>query len=119
MAMPWATNLLHFHLNKLFKKIVSNLALFCLETYLVTFQKIGQFFENHLVTLNKFLSHKYHCTYNLRKCWTRQKNVGMDKHSSLFVVSVSDEEKSFVKLTPHQRKAFPLVRSRLIDLEFN
>jgi len=48
--MPWATNLLHFHLNKLFK-MVSNLALFCLATYLATFQKIGRFFPNHLVTL--------------------------------------------------------------------
>jgi hypothetical protein len=31
--------------------MVSNLALFCLATYLATFQKIGQFFPNHLVTL--------------------------------------------------------------------
>jgi len=31
--------------------MVSNLALFCLATYLATFQKIGQFFLNHLVTL--------------------------------------------------------------------
>jgi hypothetical protein len=38
MAILWATNLLHFHLN--------NLA-----TYLATFQKIGRFFPNHLVTL--------------------------------------------------------------------
>ncbi len=99
--------------------MVSNLALFCLATYLATFKKIGQFFSNHLVTLNKFLSHKYHCTYILRNYKTRQKIIGMDKHSSLLVVNVSDEEKSFVKLTPHQRKAFPLVRSRWIDLEFN
>jgi hypothetical protein len=48
MAIPWATNLLHFHLNKLLE-MVSNLALFCLATYLATFQKIGQFFPNHLV----------------------------------------------------------------------
>ena len=31
--------------------MVSNLALFCLATYLATFQKIGRFFPNHLVTL--------------------------------------------------------------------
>jgi hypothetical protein len=31
--------------------MVSNLALFCLATYLATFQKIGQFFLYHLVTL--------------------------------------------------------------------
>jgi len=31
--------------------MVSNLALFCLATVLATFQKIGQFFPNHLVTL--------------------------------------------------------------------
>jgi hypothetical protein len=43
MAIPWATN---FHLTKLFK-MVSNLALFCLATYLATFQNIGQFFPSH------------------------------------------------------------------------
>ena len=32
--------------------MVSNLALFCLATYLATFQKIEQFFPNHLVTLS-------------------------------------------------------------------
>ncbi len=32
-------------------KMVSNLAWFCLATYLDTFQKIGWFFPNHLVTL--------------------------------------------------------------------
>jgi len=51
MTIPWATNLLHFHLNKLFKKGVRNLALFCLATVSATFQKIGRFFPNHLVTL--------------------------------------------------------------------
>jgi hypothetical protein len=30
----------------------SNLALFCLATVLATFQKIGQFFPKHLVTLH-------------------------------------------------------------------
>ncbi len=32
--------------------MVSNLALFCAATCLATFQKIGRFFPNHLVTLN-------------------------------------------------------------------
>ncbi len=50
MVKPLATNLLHFHLNKLFK-MVSNLALFCLANYLATIKKIGWFFPNHLVTL--------------------------------------------------------------------
>jgi hypothetical protein len=49
MPIPWATNLIHFHLNRLLK-MVSNLALFCLATVLATFQKIGQFFPNHLVS---------------------------------------------------------------------
>jgi hypothetical protein len=31
--------------------MVSNLAVFPLATYLATFQKIGRFFPNHLVTL--------------------------------------------------------------------
>jgi hypothetical protein len=31
--------------------MVSNLALFCLATYLATFKKIGQFFPNHLVAV--------------------------------------------------------------------
>jgi len=31
--------------------MVSNLALLCLANVLATFQKIGQFFPNHLVTL--------------------------------------------------------------------
>ncbi len=31
--------------------MVSNLALFCLATYLATFKKNGPFFPNHLVTL--------------------------------------------------------------------
>jgi hypothetical protein len=50
MAIPWATNLFHFHPNKLFK-MVSNLALLCLATVLATFKKIGSFFPNYLVTL--------------------------------------------------------------------
>jgi hypothetical protein len=44
--------------------MISNLALFCLATYLVTFQKIGQFFPNHLVTL-KILQ-------NMIKCYSNQ-----------------------------------------------
>jgi hypothetical protein len=57
MAIPWATNLLHFHLNRLLKNGF-NLALFCLATVLATFQKIGRFFPNRLVTLdtNKYKS---------------------------------------------------------------
>jgi hypothetical protein len=55
MAIPWATNLLHFHLNK-----PSNLALFCLATVLVTFKKMGLFFPNHLVTLNLCLYDDHH-----------------------------------------------------------
>jgi hypothetical protein len=35
--------------------MVSNLALFCLTTVWATFQKIGQFFPNHLVTLSNLL----------------------------------------------------------------
>jgi hypothetical protein len=41
--------------------MVSNLAVFRLATYLATFQKIGRFFPNHLVTLvatlSPFLTH--------------------------------------------------------------
>jgi hypothetical protein len=40
MAIPLATNLLHFHLSKLF-----SLGLFGLAAVLATFQKIGQFFS--------------------------------------------------------------------------
>jgi hypothetical protein len=41
MAIPWATNLFHFHLNKLFKKG------FVIWHYFVlaTFQKLGNFFQ--------------------------------------------------------------------------
>jgi hypothetical protein len=60
MAVPLATNLLHFHLNKLFKNVFCILAFFVLVAVLATFQKIGQFFPNHLVTL--FLTGKeYEC----------------------------------------------------------
>jgi hypothetical protein len=40
MAIPLASNLLHFHLNKQFKNLFSNLA-FGLATFLATFQKVG------------------------------------------------------------------------------
>jgi hypothetical protein len=40
MAIPWASNLLHFHLNKWFKNRFCNLA-FGLAPFLATFQKIG------------------------------------------------------------------------------
>jgi hypothetical protein len=35
--------------------MVSNLALFCLATLLATFQKIGQFFPNHLSPWSQYL----------------------------------------------------------------
>jgi hypothetical protein len=44
MVNSWATNLLHFHLNKLFKNMVCILELFSLATVLATFQKIGRIF---------------------------------------------------------------------------
>jgi hypothetical protein len=44
MATYWATNLLHFHLNKLFKNMVCIVALFGLATVLATFQKIWPIF---------------------------------------------------------------------------
>jgi hypothetical protein len=50
MTIHWATNLLQLHLNKLFKKLFVIWHYF-LATVLATFQKIGQFFPNHLVTL--------------------------------------------------------------------
>jgi hypothetical protein len=45
MTIPWATNLLYFRLNKLFKITIGILALVGLATVLATFQKIGQFFS--------------------------------------------------------------------------
>jgi hypothetical protein len=50
MAIPWATNLLHFHLKKVFKKWLIIWHYF-LATYLATLKKLGDFFQNHLVTL--------------------------------------------------------------------
>jgi hypothetical protein len=54
MAIPWATNLIFTQISCL--KIVFNLAVFCLATYLATFQKIGQFFpksSGHPVALQQ------------------------------------------------------------------
>ncbi len=45
MAIPWATNLLYFLLNKLFKSTICILAIVGLAIVLATFQKIGQFFS--------------------------------------------------------------------------
>ncbi len=44
MEIPSATNLIHFHLNKLFKSMVCIFELYCLPTVLATFQEIGQIF---------------------------------------------------------------------------
>ncbi len=52
MAIPWGTNLIHFHLNKLLLNMVCILALLALATALATFQKNWPIFvPNHLVTL--------------------------------------------------------------------
>jgi hypothetical protein len=45
VAVPWATYLLYFHLNKLFKNVFCILELFGLGAVLATFQKIGQSFS--------------------------------------------------------------------------
>ncbi len=55
--------------------MVFNLALFCLATYLATFQKIGQFFPDHLVTL-----------------------LARDSHTSLIRTFVNYGRKKFVTL---------------------
>ncbi len=83
MAKPWATNLLHFHLNKLFKKWFLIWHYF-LATYLATFQKIGRFFPNHLVTLVG------KCAQHMQ---SQEKSSSDDKRSSLFGVrNTSDTE---------------------------
>jgi hypothetical protein len=51
MSISRATNILHFHRNKVLKSELCILALFGTATVLATFQNIGQFFPNHLVTL--------------------------------------------------------------------
>ena len=53
--------------------MVSNLALFCLATYLAAFSKIGQFFPNHLVTLaradlRKFCENKSRFLFTFTLC---------------------------------------------------
>ncbi len=50
MAIPWATNLLHFHLNKPSKKWFLILHYFVGQLFWLLFKKLGYFFPNHLVT---------------------------------------------------------------------
>jgi hypothetical protein len=45
MAVPRATHLLHFPLNKLFKNVFCILSFFGLAAALATFQKIGRLFS--------------------------------------------------------------------------
>jgi len=45
MAIPWATNLLHFHLDKLFKKGFVIWHYFVLQLFWLLFKKIVQFFQ--------------------------------------------------------------------------
>jgi hypothetical protein len=54
MSIPWATNLLHFHPNKLFKKwfLIWH---FVWQMFWLLFKKLGDFFPNHLVTLASWL----------------------------------------------------------------
>jgi hypothetical protein len=61
MAIPWATNLLHFHLNKLFKKGFLIWHYFVWQLIWLLFKKLGDFFPNLLVTLGTALglAHKY------------------------------------------------------------
>jgi len=51
MAIPLATNLLHFHRNKLFKKWFLIWHYFVWQLIWLLFKKMGDFFPNHLVTL--------------------------------------------------------------------
>jgi hypothetical protein len=52
MAVAWATNLFHFHLNKLFKNVFCILALFGLVIWFwLLFKKLGDFLPYYLVTL--------------------------------------------------------------------
>jgi hypothetical protein len=51
MAIPWATILVDFHQNKLFKNMFCIVVLFGFASVLAPFQKLGEFFPNHLVTL--------------------------------------------------------------------
>ncbi len=45
MLKSWATNLLHFHQNKVFESKFCILTLFGLATVLATFKNIGRFFS--------------------------------------------------------------------------
>ena len=45
MAIPWATNLLHFHLNKLFKKGFVIWHYFVWQLFWLLFKKMRQFFS--------------------------------------------------------------------------
>jgi hypothetical protein len=48
MATPWATNFLHFHLHKLFKKWFLIWDYFVWQKFWLLFKKLGDFFPNHL-----------------------------------------------------------------------
>jgi hypothetical protein len=45
MAIPWATNLLHFHLNKPFKKRFLIWHYFIWHLFWLLFKKLGDFFQ--------------------------------------------------------------------------
>ncbi len=55
MAMPRATNLLHFHLDKLFKKGFVIWHYFVWQLFWLLFKKFGNFFQNHLGPVSKNL----------------------------------------------------------------
>jgi len=71
--------------------MVSNLALFCLATYLATFPKIVQFFPNHLVTL---VATPINIRLALRLSHGQQR---------LIFSSIDDEEKRFMPLSTGER----------------
>jgi hypothetical protein len=54
MAIPWCTNLLHFHLNMLFEKWFLIWHYFVWQMFWLLFKEIGQFSLIHLVTLSGF-----------------------------------------------------------------
>jgi hypothetical protein len=45
MAIPWAINLLHFHLNKPFKKWFLIWQFFVWQLFWLLFKKLGDFFQ--------------------------------------------------------------------------
>jgi hypothetical protein len=51
MAIPWATILVHFHQNKLFKTCFALWYYFALNLFWLIFKTLGEFFPNHLVNL--------------------------------------------------------------------